>query len=405
MRIRFCVNLACCLIPFPRMRRYMRHSLRQCFNNEKCFRRYLSGRPVIVWFDHALGGGTETYSRRQFADLRDRFDIIRIQYYPGKLGGFKLTNPRNRDALWQMPDLSAFTEFCHTISVHQIVVNNLVIYADTPAMLRYIADLKQSLTTAPMVSFRGHDFYCICPSFNLINCEGNYCDLAYHGGCENCWAHRIMSPRAKDNAAFRSGVDSVAAWRKSWGQFFKDTVDEIILFSPAIEKIFTRVYPSVADKIKIIPHAVREYPRVEIIPHTDINIAVLGNVSHQKGAPVIYEMSRHLPPNVHIYIVGNMKNAPENIHVHGPYRPHKLPRIMSRYQVDVVLIPSIWPETFSYTTSEAMSMRLPVACYNMGAPAERVSNYEYGLVMGEIAPQKNLEEIINFVMKLRESKK
>lgn len=404
MPIRFLVNIVCCMIPFPRLRRHARHMLRQHFNHARFFRRYLTGRPVIIWFDHALGGGTETYSRRQFADLRDRYDVIRIQYYPGKLGGFKLTNPRNRDALWQIPDLTMFTTFCRTISVHEIVVNNLVIYADAPAVLQVISHLKQTLPTVPTVSFRGHDFYGVCPSFNLMNCDNVYCDLSYHRGCEYCWKHRIMSPRTKDNIAFRSGVQSIAQWRQSWGDFFENTVDEIILFSPAIEKIFTRAYPSVAHKIKIIPHQVRAYPRVSIRPHTDINIAVLGNMSYQKGAGVITEMAAHLPPNVHIFVIGNMKNAPENIHVHGPYRPHNLPRIMSRYQVDVVLIPSIWPETFSYTTSEAMSMGLPVACYNMGAPAERVSTYEHGLILDDIAPQKNLNEIINFVYEHRKLK-
>lgn len=404
MSIRFLVNIVCCMIPFPHIRRNVRHGLRMRFSTEKYFRRHLSRRPVIIWFDHALGGGTETYSRRQFADLQDRYDIIRIQYYPGKFGGFKLTNPRNRDALWQIPDLTMFATFCRTISVHEIVVNNLVIYADAPAVLQVISHLKQMLPTVPTVSFRGHDFYCVCPSFNLMNCDNVYCDLSYRRRCEYCWKHRIMSPRTKDNIAFRSGVKSIADWRKSWGDFFENTVDEIILFSPAIEKIFTRVYPSVAHKIKIIPHQVRAYPRVSVRPHTDINIAVLGNMSYQKGAGVITEMAGHLPPNVHIFVIGNMKNAPENIHVHGPYRPHNLPRIMSRYKIDVVLIPSVCPETFSYTTSEAMSMGIPVACYNMGAPAERVSKYEHGLMLDEIAPQKNLNEIINFVYEHRKRK-
>lgn len=404
MPIRFLVNIVCCMIPFPRLRRHARHHLRMRFNSEKWFRRYLTGRPVIIWFDHSLGGGTETYSRRQFADLRDRYAVIRIQYYPGKQGGFKLTNPHNRNALWQMPDLTMFLDFFHALPIAKIVVNNLVVYADAPAVLRVVADLKRTHKSCPMVSFRGHDFYSVCPSFNLMNCDNVYCDLTYHRGCEYCWMHRIMSPRATDNIVFRAGVKSIADWRGAWGKFFEDTADEIILFSPAVQKIFARVYPSVVHKIKIIPHRVLDYPRVRIRPHTDINIAVLGNMSYQKGAGVITEMSAHLPPNVHIFVIGNMKNAPENIHVHGPYRPHNLPRIMSHYRIDVVFISSVCPETFSYTTSEAMAMGLPVVCYNMGAPAERVSTYEHGLILDDIAPQKNLTEIINFVYEHRKSK-
>ena len=70
---------------------------------------------------------------------------------------------------------------------------------------------------------------------------------------------------------------------------------------------------------------------------------------------------------------------------------------MRRNNIDIVFIPSIWPETFSYTTSEAMSMGMPIACYAMGAPAERVGPYNRGLVLNKIAPRENLNQIINFI--------
>ena len=128
---------------------------------------------------------------------------------------------------------------------------------------------------------------------------------------------------------------------------------------------------------------------------------MLGNISHQKGAGVICDMAKNLPDNVNIIIVGEMKNAPSNITVHGKYKANKLPSLMEKYQADIVFIPSIWPETFSYTTSEAMSMGLPVACFDMGAPAGRVGAYEYGLVLNEINPAKNMVQIIEFINSIR----
>ena len=43
-----------------------------------------------------------------------------------------------------------------------------------------------------------------------------------------------------------------------------------------------------------------------------------------------------------------------------------------------------------------------MACYNIGAPAERVSGYNKGLVLNTISAVDNLSEIIQFV---KESKK
>ena len=42
-------------------------------------------------------------------------------------------------------------------------------------------------------------------------------------------------------------------------------------------------------------------------------------------------------------------------------------------------------------------MGMPIACYAMGAPAERVGPYNRGLVLNKIAPRENLNQIINFI--------
>ena len=122
-------------------------------------------------------------------------------------------------------------------------------------------------------------------------------------------------------------------------------------------------------------------------------------MAQPKGANVVRAMAEKISTtdNVKIIVIGTMKQPPKNVRVHGTYRPRALPHIMRKYNIDIVFIPSIWPETFSYTTSEAMSMGLPIACYDMGAPAERVSQYHRGLVLSEIAPHKNLNQIVQFI--------
>ena len=49
-------------------------------------------------------------------------------------------------------------------------------------------------------------------------------------------------------------------------------------------------------------------------------------------------------------------------------------------------------------------MNVPVVCYNIGAPAERVAEYNRGLVLDHIAPVENMYEIINFVENMRNTK-
>ena len=67
--------------------------------------------------------------------------------------------------------------------------------------------------------------------------------------------------------------------------------------------------------------------------------------------------------------------------VTGRYMRSELPDLVEHYGVDMVWFPSIWPETFSYVTEEVMDMGLPIACFDIGAPAERVRGYAGGLVL------------------------
>jgi glycosyltransferase involved in cell wall biosynthesis len=72
---------------------------------------------------------------------------------------------------------------------------------------------------------------------------------------------------------------------------------------------------------------------------------------------------------------------------------------MKDNKIDIIFIASIWPETFSYTTEEVMMMGLPVASFDIGAPAERIRKYDKGLVVSEMTAETALNEIIKFVGK------
>jgi glycosyltransferase involved in cell wall biosynthesis len=58
-----------------------------------------------------------------------------------------------------------------------------------------------------------------------------------------------------------------------------------------------------------------------------------------------------------------------------------LANILEQYNVSVVLISSIWPETFCYTASEALLLGYPVIACNVGAQADRVRRFDAGWVV------------------------
>lgn len=400
------INIFCVMIPFPSMRRSLRKKLKQRLleskNNTSRFIRKIGRKPIVLWIDHSLGGGTETYTRNQFAKLTKNNCVVRMQYWPwARL--YSLTLGMNTKTTVYIKTLPEVYACCRRLKISELVVNNIVGYENTLWILGFVRGLKNDLANNLKVSFRGHDFQCLCPCFALIDCDGNFCDFTYPRGCEYCWEHKKLSEDPRADEILRSGAGKVCDWRKQWGNFFSDVVDEVIVFSQTIKNMFIRVYPQIINKILVVPHETKSYPHVDVPLHDGINIAVLGNIAHSKGRGVVIEMSKHLSTynNVKIIVIGTMANPPDNILVTGAYNPDDLPNLMRKYQVDLVFISSIWPETFSYTTSEAISMGLPVACYDMGAPAERVGAYNRGLVLKNISPSENLMEIVNFIKKIQ----
>ena len=62
----------------------------------------------------------------------------------------------------------------------------------------------------------------------------------------------------------------------------------------------------------------------------------------------------------------------------------------------MMLFPSIYPETFSYVVHELMAMDLPIAAFNIGAPAEKLRHYAHGLLLFSRQPEDILADLIQF---------
>ena len=67
--------------------------------------------------------------------------------------------------------------------------------------------------------------------------------------------------------------------------------------------------------------------------------------------------------------------------VTGRYDIGCLESLILEKKIDVFLLPSIVPETFSFTAEEIMQMGFPLIVFNLGAPAERVRSYRLGKVI------------------------
>ena len=127
-----------------------------------------------------------------------------------------------------------------------------------------------------------------------------------------------------------------------------------------------------------------------------IRLLVPGNLSAAKGAHIVAafaELAEQL--NVEIHILGPLTTALQKalgeprrssrLQIHGPYERNEFNDHVSAIRPHLGLIPSIAPETFSYTLTELWSTGLPVIGFDLGAIGERIRATDAGWALPELS--------------------
>ena len=98
--------------------------------------------PVILWFDHTWGGGTETYTNNQFKKLSISNLCVRIQGFKNKILKISYFFKEKTNAC--EIDEEQLSIFFEKMNGSLIVVNNLAGYHDEIEFLSKISDLKNN---------------------------------------------------------------------------------------------------------------------------------------------------------------------------------------------------------------------------------------------------------------------
>lgn len=221
-----------------------------------------------------------------------------------------------------------------------------------------------------------HDFYPLSPSYTLLDGAGVYHGLLDPAGPETA-TDRVHTTRRPDGRVVELG-----AWQAAWGGLMAEA-DQITVFSDNSRRHVARTYPATAERIVVRPHPLRvNVPLVTAPAGPGRVIGVLGNIGFQKGAGVLRDLSTRLAGqrdigqrDIGLVVVGNVDPAhplPVSARIHGDYEVGDIPELVARYGITHWLIPSIWPETFSYTTHEALATGLPVLAFDIGAQGDAV---------------------------------
>lgn len=232
---------------------------------------------------------------------------------------------------------------------------------------------------ADRMEARVHDYFMVSPSYCLLNADGSYRGPVRHDNPDP--AHELRRPDGS--------VVSLTRWQDAWEGFLA-SCDEITVFSHSSRQHIAAVYPGVDSRIVYRPHtAIARIGRVAPPAHGAAGagtLAVLGNLNRQKGAGVLCTLAeaaaRQGGPRV--VLIGNMDTAfsrPPSLKLHGSYQRDDIGHLAERYGVSAWLVPSIWPETFSFVTHEMLATGLPVYGFDIGAKGEALRRAPNGIAI------------------------
>ncbi len=333
-------------------------------------------RPAIVAITHSLGGGAEHYLEKRAATERERGRRFFVARFDEEAGDFTCETWLDGTCeLMHVPDIE--TLLASVAGIASVWVNEVVGYPNVASLLRFVARFAQSRGIA--LEFLVHDYFSICQSYNLIDIDGVFCDLPPYERCHQCF-----SCLRRDDFAHAG----VSEYREAWEAFLL-SCDAITVFCDDSRSLLERAYPALAARgtIAVVPHEVSPLRRVAAPPDDGVvTIGVIGVLSHNKGLDVVRDIVTIIDQNdtgAELVLVGESTEDIPAItrRQTGRYQREELPDIIERERIDVVLVSSICPETFSFTASEAMDAGLPVAAFDIGAPAERVRRYDKGLIL------------------------
>lgn len=363
-------------------------------------------KPIMI-LDHALGGGANEYTTK-FVEDKNFVIIVKYNFKCNKY--FVEFLGKKIDTIsFEMQDIKEIEKIIKYFNVEEVIINELVSYPKILDILDFLVELKKMHNNINFI-FMGHDYYCVCPMYNLLNHEIKYCNVPTDLRlCDKCIRKNYL---IKTEVPFVQQDYSdlrISLWREKFGNLLKYS-SKIICFSQSSKEIFQKAYPSLTDdKFEIKPHIVDWVRPVVIISRpSNLNLAITGAIGIPKGAEVVISIAEYIKENnlnIKLHIFGEIFDPSEklkgnkNVLQHGRYNKFNLPKLMEDNKIDVVVIPSIWPETFSYTTEEAIKMDLPVAVFNLGAPAERAKLYDKGIILERQDSEYIIKTIYNYINK------
>jgi GT2 family glycosyltransferase len=358
----------------------------------------------ILMVNHSRGGGTEKHVRDVCDALaKEHVGTYLMRPSDKESGGVQLGHyhvPHTPNAYFSLEyDRDAFFEAMLELGISHIHIHHLIGYPQR--IVDFLTELTEALSIRYDITL--HDYFTICPRIHLVDA-----DDFYNGEPDIAAYERLI----EQTSSYAEGMP-VWQWRLQKGRLLRGA-RKVFVPDPDVSERMKRYVPEAAYTVR--PHAetftdAAVLTRPAPSQNEELRIAIIGNLTTIKGSNVVAAlakdaMERELP--VQFILIGHTDHAVlnsgslKNMTLTGKYKDDEIEELLRHYQPHIALIPSVWPETYSYTLSIALRYGIYPIVFDLGAPARRIKELGFGSIL-PLAMARDAISMNNYLLTLEPS--
>jgi len=340
----------------------------------------------LLFITHDAGGGTQKH-----------VDELAKRLQNNALASLALT--RTQQGHWQLRAYGQAYCLCYQgDNAFEEVLRDLKQLGIWHAHFHHVLHLPHAIWTVPEhlgveYDVTLHDYYTVCPSINMIDESKHYCgesqlDVA---ACDRCLRINPLN-ESQPGLGLPQQLDALGGTMTAWRNFYGANLRaarQVFAPSQATATLVCTHYPLKNIRVQAHPEdsVVCTVPRYQT--EASYRIAIIGAIGEHKGYSLLLNcakaaLKQGLPLEFIVfgYTLDDQRlERLANVHVAGVYTQDELPQKLATWPCQVAAFLSVWPETFSYTLSEAWQAGLYPVAFDLGALAERIRHSGYGRVL------------------------
>jgi len=352
------------------------YEVRQRLDRTRLMR--LRQRENILLVCHNRGGGAERHVQEDIQRLvREGRGVYIMRPMPGLISHAvfhhaKATLLPNLSPC-ALADMAVMSEMFKDLGITELQTHSLVDFV--PDAPEYLLALVKALGIRWEENL--HDYKVIFSRINLADRTGVYCGEPSDVVCNRC-----LEEIGSDFC-----VTDIGVWRAMHSRILLEA-DQVLVPDQDVAERLQRYFPEVTFDVS--PHEDLNTSQTPIHipqlgPNENLRIVVIGAIGKIKGFNVLLSCvqdskQRRLP--LEFILMGYSMNdrllQEAGVQITGRYLEENAQKTLRTLSPHMVWLPSVWPETYSYTLSIALQAGLPVMAFDIGAIARRLRTFGLG---------------------------